>query len=212
MTDTYKLYLPYISKEYSSFSNKIIKDADYPILGVKLPVLKILAKEIDELDFPIRYHEDVLLRGFAIARKKCPLDGKLDLVSSQLPLLKSWDEVDSFSAALKFKKAELGEAYSYFKKLFEDERVFVRRLAIVWMMQNKKSFNDLDEMLTLITSVKNDDYYISMAIAWALCDFYILSADKALPYFKKVDKETRKRAKQKCRDSFRISDRRFEEC
>lgn len=211
MTDTYQLYLPYISKEYSSFSNKIVKDVDYPILGVRLPVLRTLAKEIDELDFPIRYHEDVLLRGFVIAFRRCPVKEKLSLITTQLPLLKSWDEVDSFSAALKFRKADMDEAYSYFKKLFKDERVFVRRLAIVWIMQNKKSFDDIDEMLALITSVKNDDYYVSMAIAWALCDFYILSPDSTLPYFKVVDEETRRRARQKCRDSYRITDGRFEE-
>lgn len=62
-------------------------------------------------------------------------------------------------------------------------------------MSNRKRY-DRKVLLDAITAADSDDYYISMAVAWALSFFYI--DDKSTEeYFDKVSEATRKRTKQK---------------
>ena len=164
--DTKNLYDKYCVKNIKAFSEKLIPNLDYPVYGIQVPLIREMAEEIEDLDFEIRYHEDVLLRGFIIAKKKTPVEEKLALITTHLPLLSTWDETDTFASSLKFRKKEIDKAYEYFYSLLSDERTFVRRIAVVWIMGNRKKVSaPLKEQLDGISKVRNDDYYIAMAVA-----------------------------------------------
>ena len=139
--DTENLYKPYIDTAYRDFSMKLTKNIDRPYIGVRLPILRKLAKEIGDIDFPVVYHEDVLLRGFIIAKKKIPIEEKLHLLDTQLDLLSTWDETDTLASSLKFGKKEIDKAYEYFCALLSDERIYVRRIAVVWIMSNRNKLS-----------------------------------------------------------------------
>lgn len=202
--DTKKLYDKYCEKNIKSFSEKLIPNLDYPVYGIQIPLIREIAEEIEDLDFEIRYHEDVLLRGFIIAKRKIPVDEKLDLITTHLPLLSTWDETDTFASSLKFRKKEMDKAYEYFYSLLSDERIFVRRIAVVWIMGNRKKVSaPLKEQLDGISKVRNDDYYIAMAVAWALSSYYITDRELTEPYIDKADDVIRKMTMQKIRDSRR---------
>lgn len=202
--DTKKLYDKYCEKNIKSFSEKLIPNLDYPVYGIQIPLIREIAEEIEDLDFEIRYHEDVLLRGFIIAKRKIPVDEKLDLITTHLPLLSTWDETDTFASSLKFRKKEIDKAYEYFYSLLSDERIFVRRIAVVWIMGNRKKVRaPLKEQLDGISKVRNDDYYIAMAVAWALSSYYITDRELTEPYIDKADDVIRKMTMQKIRDSRR---------
>ena len=202
--DTKTLYDKYTMKNIKAFQEKLIPSLDYPIYGIQVPILRKIAKEIDDIDFEIRYHEDVLLRGFVIAGKKIGVEEKLSLLNTQLPLLSTWDETDTFASSLKFRKKEIDKAYEYFYSLLSDERTFVRRIAVVWIMGNRKKVSaPLKEQLDGISKVRNDDYYIAMAVAWALSSYYITDRELTKPYIDKADDVIRKMTMQKIRDSRR---------
>ena len=95
--DTETLYKPYIDTAYRDFSMKLTKNIDRPYIGVRLPVLRKLAKEIEDIDFSVVYHEDVLLRGFWIGRQKLPFNEKLKLIDNQIQYIETWHEVDWFA-------------------------------------------------------------------------------------------------------------------
>ena len=57
--DTKSLYDKYTMKNIKAFQEKLIPNLDYPIYGIQVPILRKIAKEIDDIDFEIRYHEDV---------------------------------------------------------------------------------------------------------------------------------------------------------
>lgn len=59
--DTKKLYDKYCVENIKAFSEKLIPNLDYPVYGIQVPLLREMAEEIEDLDFEIRYHEDVLL-------------------------------------------------------------------------------------------------------------------------------------------------------
>lgn len=202
--DTKNLYDKYCVKNIKAFSEKLIPNLDYPVYGIQVPLLREMAEEIEDLDFEIRYHEDVLLRGFIIAKKKTPVEEKLALITTHLPLLSTWDETDTFASSLKFRKKEIDKAYEYFYSLLSDERTFVRRIAVVWIMGNRKKVSaPLKEQLDGISKVRNDDYYIAMAVAWALSSYYITDRELTKPYIDKADDVIRKMTMQKIRDSRR---------
>ena len=202
--DTKKLYDKYCVENIKAFSQKLIPNLDYPVYGIQVPLLREMAEEIEDLDFEIRYHEDVLLRGFIIAKRKTPVEEKLALITTHLPLLSTWDETDTFASSLKFRKKEIDKAYEYFYFLLSDERTFVRRIAVVWIMGNRKKVSaPLKEQLDGISKVRNDDYYIAMAVAWALSSYYITDRELTKPYIDKADDVIRKMTMQKIRDSRR---------
>lgn len=202
--DTKTLYDKHTMKNIKAFQEKLIPNHDYPIYGIQVPILRKIAKEIDDIDFEIRYHEDVLLRGFVIAGKKIGVEEKLSLLNTQLPLLSTWDETDTLASSLKFGKKEIERAYSYFSALLDDERIYVRRIAVVWIMSNRtKVSTPLDAQLESIAKVKNDDYYIAMALAWALSSYYITDKELTKPYIEKSDEVVKKMTAQKIRDSRR---------
>ena len=202
--DTKKLYDKYCVKNIKAFSQKLIPNLDYPVYGIQVPLIREMAEEIEDLDFEIRYHEDVLLRGFIIAKRKTPVEEKLALITTHLPLLSTWDETDTFASSLKFRKKEIDKAYEYFYSLLSDERIFVRRIAVVWIMGNRKKVSaSLKEQLDGISKVRNDDYYIAMAVAWALSSYYITDRELTKPYIDKADDVIRKMTMQKIRDSRR---------
>lgn len=202
--DTKKLYDKYCVKNIKAFSQKLIPNLDYPVYGIQVPLIREMAEEIEDLDFEIRYHEDVLLRGFIIAKRKTPVEEKLALITTHLPLLSTWDETDTFASSLKFRKKEIDKAYEYFYSLLSDERIFVRRIAVVWIMGNRKKVSaPLKEQLDGISKVRNDDYYIAMAVAWALSSYYITDRELTKPYIDKADDVIRKMTMQKIRNSRR---------
>ena len=201
--DTEALYAPYRDERTRIFNERISNDPIYPFAGMRIPMLRKLAKDLDPDSIEIRFHEDVTLRGLAIASMKAPLAVKLEKLDELLPLITAWDHTDVIASSLKPGKGEKDEALTYFLQLLKDERIFPRRLAIVYLMSHRKDYEDQDMLLSSITDADSNEYYISMAVAWALSFFYIDDNERALPYFDKVSEQTRKRAWQKVRDSRR---------
>ena len=202
--DTEALYAPYADERYKEFSSKLTRIHDLPYAGVRIPVLKKLAKEIEDISFPVRFHEDVLLRGFWIASRPLPFTAKEDLLRSHFQYLMTWDEADTLAASLKLRKSEAEEAYAFFVSVLSDARQMVRRLGIVSLMTHRKRFQDRkEEMLRLITEADSSEYYISMAVAWAL-SFFFIDDPSTEAWLDKVSPATAQRARQKIRDSRRI--------
>ena len=69
-----------------------------------------------------------------------------------------------------------------------------------------EDFNE--EYLRIVASVKSDEYYINMAIAWYFATALAKQYDAALPYIEKnvLDKWTHNKAIQKSIESYRVSD------
>lgn len=203
--DTDSLYAPYIDEEYAAFSSRLTKNHDLPYRGVRVPVLRKLAKELETFPYTITCHEDVLLKGFWIASRKIPFREKRELITEHLSLLQTWDEVDTLASSIKPRKAELAETYDCFFSLLSEERTMPRRLGIVTLMSLRKLYPEKrEELLEAITAADNDEYYISMAVAWALSFFYVDNPDDTRPWLEKVSEATAGRAWQKIRDSRRI--------
>lgn len=199
---TDKLYESYRDDKYKAFSSRLSLTDTLPRAGIRIPVLRSIAKNVKSDDIEIRYHEDVILKALALAYEKSPFDDKKNRLNAIFPYLSSWDQTDVIATGFPVKAKNKDFLYSYFHGLLSDERIYPRRLGIVWLMSNRKHFDSKSVIKDIINADIEDEYYISMAIAWALSMFYI-DDEENLKYFDAVLPKTLQRTKQKIRDSKR---------
>ena len=193
-------YSGLIDEKYRDFSTKIVKDDTLPVLGVRIPDIRKLAKKLESMDFPILCHEDVLLKGLMIASRKTTFSDKSAMLDELLPCLSAWDHSDIIGSALKIMKGDEEDAFRYFSSLLKSEMIYAKRIGIVYLFTHRTLYRDKD-ILSLITAADSDEYYISMAIAWAIQVFW--KEDSSVIERIRVSDRTRKRAEQKIRDSIR---------
>ena len=130
-----------VDKAYLKFNAKIVS-SKYEMLGVRIPVLKSIAKEIDSFDLSEDpNYEEVLIYGLVLAKKK---DLKFDEISNFVSLIDNWAICDCFVSELKLKKDD-----EFFKFLCENikthkickENEFIIRFSIVaflrWFLPSK---------------------------------------------------------------------------
>lgn len=201
------LYAPYADEKYRVFASSLSPTDTLERKGVRIPVLRKLAAAVNPDDIEIRYHEDVILKGLAIGEEKTPPEEKLNKLTLLLPFLSSWDQTDTIASAFKPGKNERDTYYSYFTSLLESRAVFPKRLGIVWLMTRRKLFDRKAVTDAIIKADDEDEYYISMAVAWALSAL-IIDERTLMPRLDEVSTVTKKRTEQKLRDSFRFNPRR----
>ena len=205
---TDSLYAPYIDQKYKEFASGLSPTDALPRLGIRVPVLRELSRKTDAESIEIRYHEDVILKGLAIGREKRPFSEKQKELQDLLPYLASWDHTDIIATGFRYSRAEGHLMEDFFFSLLTDSRVFARRLGIVWILQNRKNLCCEKAIRAISASDDENEYYISMAVAWAFSFFYIDDPANAALMHDASD-ITRKRASEKIRESRRYGGEAF---
>lgn len=198
--------------EYREFSMRGIP-CDRPFLGVRIPDIKKLVREIPEKDFaeflnakPVAL-EEVLARGFLIAR--LPYEKMLEVFDSQVKLLDNWCAVDTFCSALR-KTVKTHESDFLDKKvepLLNSKNEFSVRAGLVLLLDFYVKFDYLFLIFDRAESLKNrDEYYIKMALAWLLAECFVKFPAETLAYFKvsSLNKWTFNKTISKISDSRRV--------
>ena len=169
---TDSLYAPYVDEKYRDFTSRLSTSDTLPRIGIRVPILRKLAKEIDWRDYEIKWHEDVMLIGLAIGGSKLSPEEKIEELKGLLPYLSAWDQTDIILTVFEIKKKNKDVYTQFFSSLLEDERTFSKRLGIVWLMSNRKELDRDKTLEMIINSDDENEYYISIAVAWAFSFFY----------------------------------------
>ena len=110
MNDIRNQLLALSEETYRDFNKKLCPDAGRELLGIRIPKLKTLAKEILKGDWEAflekgeeQYHEEIILKGLVIGGAKLPLEEKLPLIREFVPKIDSWSINDTFCPSLKLK-------------------------------------------------------------------------------------------------------------
>ena len=199
--------------KYKDFHSKLIptvcKDK---IIGVRVPQLRKFAKELNKselkADFlnalPHKYYEEDNLHAFLIEQIK-DFDECISVLDNFLLFVNNWATCDMMTPKILGKNPDL--LYEKIKEWAKSEHTYTVRFAVVTLM---KFFMDerLDKkQLTLLLSIKSDEYYINMAIAWYLATALSSRWDLVIPYIEnqKFDKWVHNKAIQKAIESYRIT-------
>ncbi len=208
-------------KKYKEFSEKLIIDDTYEIIGVRAPRLKAIAKEnfLDSYtkDFmnnlPHQYHEENILHVYFIDLI-VDYDLALEELYKFLPYANNWAVTDAFSNKNLMSKGNRNRFYVKLLDCLKSGKEYTVRYGIVSLLRYLEDNGKIDEMLKCVLEIEMDTYYINMAKAWLLCEAMIKQHQKTIVLFEEnkikgggnFSPWIQNKAISKCVDSFRISD------
>lgn len=160
--------------------NKRIVPTDYQMIGVRMPALRTLARQIAASPAAEEFlwngmdqrplYEEVLLHGLVLARRaqKMPLDELLTRFERLIPWFDNWAHVDIIVSEFKIFARHREQVFSRLRRLRNDPRQFVRRTWVIILMDYFIDSDRIHLMLSELQSTPQGQYYVDMAIAWAL--------------------------------------------
>lgn len=201
--------------DYKQFNQKIIP-TNYDVLGIRMPALKQFAKELaahpdidtylENAEFPT--YEHILLYGLVLSQLRKPtLETIFRHLDPLIPRFDNWAHVDTIISSLKIFRKHPAEVLDHFLPLKTDEGEFTKRTFAILLMDYFMTDNHIDIALKHLSEIPQGQYYVDMAIAWALSYGLIKYYDRTLPLLEQqaFSKFVHNKAIQKARESYRIS-------
>ena len=202
------------NESYAAFNKRIV-NTKMPVIGVRVPDLRRLARElapnmsaakISELlrvkDVTFDY---VLLCGLLITHARLDDQTAVNLTKQYLPHVDSWAHIDIF---VEKKRRFAGEAWWDFAlECLQNEAEFTVRYGVVSLMTNFLDEARIDQVFAALREIKHDSYYVKMALAWLYATAAVNFFEKTLAELedRQVDTWTRSKAYQKMRESRRFT-------
>ena len=198
---------------YRAFTLPLIPNVDEKtFIGVRLPVLKKYAKDLEESkretflrDLPHRYHEENILHAMILSNIK-DFQDFIKKVDAFLPFVSNWSVCDAIcnKHLNKHKEELLPMVYQWLLS----EEVYRVRYAVKCLMNYYLGDDFREEHILKVKDVHLEDYYVKMMIAWYLATGLAKNYDDFVKAIKGrwFDTFTHNKAIQKAVESYRVSD------
>lgn len=201
---------------YRDFQARLMPTIDKDtIIGVRTPVLRKLAKQFAPTDeakefiehLPHKYYEENNLHAFIISQTK-DFDEAISQTNRFLPYIDNWATCDSFSPKI-FKK-HTTELLDNVKVWIKSTHTYTCRFGIEMLMSFYLDDLFKPEYAEMVASVRSDEYYVKMMIAWYFATALTKQYDATIGYItgKRLDSWCHNKTIQKAIESFCISDER----
>lgn len=198
-------------KTYLNFHKKLLNNDEINLIGIRIPTLRKIAKEIAKNDYKgyIKYcthqtYEENTIHGLILGYIKVETDELLKLIDAFLSFNNNWATNDVTVSNLKaFKKLPIETTYKYLKS----ENPWEIRFGLTLLLTYYINENNINTILKICNTIKNENYYVKMANAWLISICYIKYKEETLKYLKNnnLDKFTFNKAISKICDSYRVS-------
>ena len=202
------------NESYAVFNRRIV-NTKMPVIGVRVPDLRRLARELAAnmsaadisrlLAAPSNLYEYVLLCGLLINRAKISDEEAIRLTRQYLPRVDSWAHIDIF---VEKKRRFAGEVWWDFAlECLQNEDEFTVRYGVISLMTNFLDEAHIDQVFAALRNVKHDGYYVKMALAWLYATAAVSFFELTLAELENehIDAWTRNKAYQKMRESRRFT-------
>ena len=212
MTDIQKDLFDLRDEEYKKFHSKLMPTMNPElIIGVRTPILRKYALQIAKTEkakdfinnLPHKYYEENTLHAFILEPTK-DFDTAIDLWEKFLPHIDNWATCDMFSD--KTFKNNRDKIIPYVKKWIKSKHTYTVRYAIGILMNLFLDEYFKKEYIELVSTIKSDEYYINMMIAWYFATALAKQYDSAVEYIKqnKLPVWIHNKTIQKAVESYRI--------
>ena len=204
------------NESYAAFNQRIV-NTKMPVIGVRVPDLRRLARELAPdmsaadisklLTVQNESIEYVLLCGLLITHARLDDQTAIDLTKQYLPHVDSWAHIDTF---VEKKRRFAGEMWWDFAlECLLSEAEFTVRYGVVSLMTNFLDEAHIDQVFAALRNVTHDGYYVEMALAWLYATAAVNFFEKTLAELenRQIDAWTRNKAYQKMRESRRFTPR-----
>ena len=202
------------NETYAAFNQRIV-NTKMPVVGVRVPDLRRLARELAPnmsaadisklLTAKNRSFDYVLLCGLLITHARLDDQAAIDLTKQYLPCVDSWAHIDIF---IEKKRRFAGEVWWDFAlECLQNEDEFAVRYGVISLMTNFLDKAHIDQVFAVLRNVKHDGYYVKMALAWLYATVAVHFFELTLAELenKHIDTWTRNKAYQKMRESRRFT-------
>ena len=200
--------------EYKEFQAKLVPNIPKEkIIGIRTPEMRKIAKEVYESkdrdaflnELPHQYYEENLIHFFVITMIK-DFDESIKRVEEFLPYVDCWPVSDQ--ATPKAFKKNHDKLLPYIKKWIASKHLYTARFGIRMLMNEFLDSDFNKEYLGIVASIKSDEYYLNMMIAWYFATALAKKYDETIPYFEKhiLSEWVHKKAIQKAIESYRVTD------
>lgn len=183
------------------------------VLGVRLPKLRKLARQIAKDDWRAylkqaqdRSYEEIMLQGMVIGYAPIPDDEVFDVVRWFVPKIDNWSVCDSFCITWKYAKKHPEAVFDFLQPFLRAQDAFAVRFAVVMLLDYYAHSDWLPRVFAALDIVTHPDYYVCMAVAWAISMCCVADAEQTLAYLQRGtwDDFTHQKAIQKIVESRQI--------
>lgn len=198
-------------QKYKEFSSALIPTVDPArVLGVRVPLLRRFAKELRSTvegaqflaTLPHEYHEENMLHALLLNGSKVSF-AELDRF---LPFVDNWAVCDSLRPRVSGE--EKGALLAHIEGWLGSAHPYAVRFGIEMLMLHFLGENFDHRYLSWVASVKSEEYYINMMIAWFFATALTVRYEDALPYLteKRLSPWIHRKTIQKAVESLQIED------
>ena len=202
------------NESYAAFNKRIV-NTKMPVIGVRVPDLRRLARELAPdmsaadisrlLTAKNKSFDYVLLCGLLITHARLDEQTAIDLTKQYLPLVDSWAHIDVF---IEKKRRFAGEVWWDFAlECLQNEDEFTVRYGVISLMTNFLDEAHIDQVFAALRNVTHDGYYVKMALAWLYATTAVNFFELTLAELENehIDAWTRNKSYQKMRESRRFT-------
>lgn len=199
-------------EKYKVFVSSLLPGKDN-ILGVRLPLLRKIAKEIVKEDWRTYVHtadndylEETLLQGMVIGYARAELEEILALITEYIPLIDNWSVCDSFCSGLKLAKDNKERVFKFLQPYLLSDREYEIRFGVVMLLDYYVTPDYAPLAFEHFDRIKHSSYYVMMAVAWAISMYYIKLPEETMEYLKNnlLSDVTYNKALQKIAESLKV--------
>lgn len=202
---------------YKEFSSKLLPGTER-IVGVRLPLLRKLAKQIKKRGDWKEYltetiseaeeelFEEIMLQGMLIGYAPLAMEERFIYLDRFIPKIDNWSVCDSVCATMKFALEYPLETWNFLQKHVHGKEEYGIRFAVVMYINYYMNVEYLDRVLNELEQITHPAYYVKMAVAWAVSMCYVLDTKKTENFLKscRLDTFTYNKAIQKIIESRQV--------
>ena len=198
---------------YKAFQCRLMPTVDPDtVLGVRMPVLRGLAKELRGTAEGERFlealphgtYDENNLHGLLICLESDP-DRVLQLLERFLPYVDNWATCDLLAPKALAKKPAI--LLPRIKKWLQAEHLYTVRFSMTCLMRWYLDEDFLPDYPALVAAACREDYYLRMMTAWYFATALAKQWDAVIPWLTgpRLDRWTHNKTIQKAIESYRIT-------
>jgi len=161
----------YQDEKYGDFIHRLTPTISRDnFIGVRVPNIKKIIKELSDEEIeiflnelPHKYYEEGLLHGFLVQRIK-NYDKCIKRVNEFLPFVNNWATSDTMIPKCFYKNKD--DVFKHITKWIISKETYTVRFSILCLMNLFMDDEFKEEYLLIPASVKSEEYYINIMIAW----------------------------------------------